>query len=165
MAVIIPPPCDRFYNNLLCMKQPIVDAIAQCKKSPSELISVELVELAFLLAGAMSHQELLDAFIERTHIYWNIIATSKDVAAVLEPVLSGFKEMGEDRVQEILRVVKDKEVDTKIQERLLTLGKSLVKIALREVHAAQQKCPSSLPSVKNVHATAKLYDLDLDAKK
>lgn len=138
------------------MKQPIIDAIGQCKKSPATLINADLVDLAFMMAGAVKHQDLLDMFIQRTHTHWTLIARSQDVATVLEPVLAGFEEMGVDRIQEILRVVKDGDVDTEIQKKLLTLGRSLVKIALR--HLNEKPMPGT---TIDVHAMAKLFALDL----
>lgn len=159
-AATIPPACDRFYNNLLCMKQPIVDAINQCKNSPPTLIGTDLVELAFLMANSMDHQALFDLFIDRTHEQWSLIASSQDVAAVLKPTLAGFEELGADRIAEILRVVKDKEVDAEIQKKLLNLGRSLVKISLRYIHETK---PANAPKSINVPAMAGLYGLVLAA--
>jgi hypothetical protein len=121
------------------MKAPILDAIQQCKKSPPSLISADLVEGAFGFVGFMNHQELLDAFIARTHQHWELIAKTTDVAPVLESVLGGFEELGTERCGEILRVVKNDEVDKEVQKKLLDLGRSLVKIGIRHLQAVGSK--------------------------
>ncbi len=146
-----PPPCDRFHNNLLCMKDPILSAISQCKSS---LISSDLVEAAFAFLTIMNHQDLLDTFIKRTHQHWELIAMSKDVTPILDSVLGGFEELGKERIAEIQRVVKDKEVNNEVQAQILILGKSLVKIAIRHLQATGS-------TIVNVGLMARLYDLDL----
>lgn len=127
----LPPPCDRFVNNLLCMKAPILTAISQshCK---STLISPDLVTGAFTIISFMDKQDLLNKFIERTQCNWELIATcGDDVAPVVENVLKGFQELGTELIDEILRVVKAKEVDIAVQKQILDLGRSLVRIAIR----------------------------------
>lgn len=149
----VPPPCDRFFNNLLCMKQPLLRALSHCKAS-SAIIDADLLEGAFAFLTFMNHQDLLDQFIARTHQHWELIAVSKDVAPILEATLGGFQELGKDRIDEILRIVKGEHVDLAIQNKLHELGKSLVKIAIRHLHAT-----GNSPVV--VSKMAALYNLDL----
>lgn len=155
----IPPPSDRFHNNVLCMKEPILKAISQCKGASPSLISAELVEGAFGLLVFMDHQELLNSFIERTHQHWEIIAKSKDVAPIIDSVLGGFQELGAERIAEVKRVVKDRQVDIAIQQQLLDLGRSLVKIAIKYLHGVQHPGGHTI----DVEAMAKLYALKLAA--
>ncbi len=144
-----PPPRDRFFHNLVGMKAPLLVAVSQCK---STLVTSDLLELAFSFLTFVNHQELIDTFIDRTHQHWELIATTQDVSVILDAALGGFQELGKDRIAEIQRIVKDKEVDSAIQVKLLNIGRSLVKIAIRELQA--------VGSAKiNVPKMAKLYEL------
>lgn len=150
-----PPPSFRFYTNLMSMKEPLTTIVAQCQKSGS-IIGPDLVELAFGVLKFANHQEVLDTFVDRTHQHWELIAKTEDVSLVLNTALGAFQELGADRITEIQRMVKDKEVDPVLQKVLLDRGRSLVKIALRHLHAINS-------SLVNTRRIAKLYNLDLDA--
>lgn len=159
MAAFVPMMhCDRFFTNLTCLKKPILDAISQCKKSPPTLISPQLLEGAFAIISLMPHKDLFDEFIQRTHSHWTVIGVSKEVGPILNVVLGGFQELGSDRIAEILRVVNEKEVDVEVQQKLLVLGKSLVKIALRHLNDNPRIATSLSIDVAKM---AKLYNLDL----
>lgn len=138
------------------MKQPIMEAVKQCKNS--QIINPELVELGFKAASLVSHQYMLDMFIERTHPNWVLISHSQDVVTVLKPTLSGFQELGTSLIDEILRVVESEGVDMEIQKKLLTLGRSLVKISLRYLH--ENRPPNAPPDI-DIPAVARLYGLEL----
>lgn len=153
MTTQVPPPCDRFYNNLVCMKSPLIQAIVS-RKTPSTVISPDIIEAAFTFLAFMNHQELLDTFIERTHVHWEIIATSKEVSPILDAVLGGFDELGKDRIEEIKKIVQNKEVDVEIQAKLLNLGKSLVRIAIRHLQVTGS-------SIINVKKMSQVYELDV----
>lgn len=134
------------------MKEPLLSVVSK----KGSIIGPDLVELAFGVLKFAQHQEVLDTFIDRTHQHWELIATTDDVSLVLNTTLSGFQELGADRIAEIQRMVKDKEVDPAVQKVLLDRGRSLVKIALRHLHALNS-------SLVNVRRLAKMYNLDLDA--
>lgn len=134
------------------MKEPLLSVVSK----KGSIIGPDLVELAFGVLKFAQHQEVLDTFIERTHQHWELIATTDDVSLVLNTTLGGFQELGADRIAEIQRMVKDKEVDPAVQKVLLDRGRSLVKIALRHLYALNS-------SLVNVRRLAKMYNLDLDA--
>ncbi len=157
MTTVVPPPCDRFYNNLMCIKPPILQALSQSKGTQSSLVNSEVVEAAFLLLAYAGRQELLDTFIERTHTHWELIASSKDVSPIIDTILGGFQELGSDRITEIKRIVKEKEVDPEIQFKVFNIGKSLVKIAIRHLQAVGSE-------TIDIQKMARLYDLDTGRK-
>ena len=135
------------------MKSPLLSALSQCKAS--SIIDADLLEAAFAFLSFLKHQDLLDQFIARTHSHSALIASSQDVAPILEATLGGFQELGKERIDEILRVVKGKEVDVNIQAKLLELGKSLVKISIRHLHAIGNVPPPPVDVAK----MAELYGI------
>lgn len=148
-----PPPCDRFFNNLMAMKEPLSIALRQCKSV--QLINPELLEGAFgFLTLLGNHQEIMDTFIARTHEHWEFISLTNDPEEILKNVLGCFKELGQDRIDEVLKVVSGKEVETAIQKNLVALGKTLVKISIRYLHEVNSK-------IVDVPHMAKLYKMNL----
>lgn len=136
----------------MSLKDPLLGVVSQ-----GSVIGPELVEVAFRVLKFAQHQEVLDTFIARTHQHWELIATTDDVSLVLNTALGAFQELGADRIAEIQRMVKDKEVDPAVQKVLLDRGRSLVRISLRHLHSIG----SSLVDVKRL---ARLYNLDLGTK-
>lgn len=132
-----PPPChERFFNNLTAMKGPLCEILMS--KSTST-IQPELLDGAFAVLMIMDKQMLMDIFIARTHEHWEFIASTDDPELILRNVLVCFKELGEERVQEVLRIVKEGGIKPETQKQLLTLGKSLVKISIKYLREIDSK--------------------------
>lgn len=149
----VPLPCVRFQSNLSALKSPLLLALSQCK---STFITADVIEGAFALLSFIDSQVQLDQFIDRTHCFWELIAKSSDVEPILDAALGGFKELGEECTVEIKRIAKNKEVDSDVQGKILNIGRSLVKIAIRELQATGS---TTAVSAADLTKMAKLYNL------
>src|SRR6185437_12329547 len=119
----------RFKHNLMTMKKPICTAL---KEAEAATLTEKDVESIFNLVGFVPDEFLIEQFIRRTYEHWPQLATTKDPTAIVEVLLdNGFKDLiDKGMISEIRSLSKSGKVSKFVQDELLKIGRSLVKISI-----------------------------------
>jgi len=116
----------------------------------SPIITTELVDLGFSCIESLDKDELIMGFIDKTHSLWKEISQGRNLQAMLEKSFILFGDIGEDKINEIARLVtiQDSKGGEDV-EQAWKLLEGLVKISIKYVH--EQRGPMTTKDGKQMY--------------